>query len=347
MLACVAACDFAGRVLAGDPIPPFAKVGRWLDRHVPASQKVGSLSAGIVSMSTSAHTVHNLDGLISTHEFLDNYLRPDRMGAYLEDEGIAVFADYGPFSKWRDGYDWRGPIVKPSRSRLLAWWQLNESMAYCVYDLFPKTHAAWPADPFVQVQFDAVVHGTYRQVDDVELNRLRRDEPDLCVLTSVVRWEDRSLRHVMVDRAERPLPDRPLALANPIGVVFDGRVRLLSYDFWPQSVRPGDTMILRRQWEAIEPAANDANIDTYIRVDGSDYFWQVGPACHGTYPVRQWRPGAVVDETYALRVPPNTPPGEYPLTVGLWSEPGGWIEPSDSHGSPREGMVLVGTVSVR
>lgn len=341
--------DYAGALRGDLRCSVFARAGQWLDRHVPGGQFVGSLSAGLISMHTRCHDVYNLDGIVAGHDYLEHYLRAERVAAFLDEQGINLFADYHPLSIWQSGISWQGQIVTPSHDRLLCWWWLDPATAYCIYDLTPEAHPPWPTQPFVQVQFDAAVHGKYRLIDEGELSAALQEEPDLTVLTSVVVWEDLSLKHVMVERADRPLPGlpaRPLALANPLGADFGGQVRLLSYDYWPRRVARGETLILRRQWEVLGNDPPDATVETYICVAPPEYFWQVGPACHGTYPVGQWRRGEVIDETYVLRVSPETAPGCYPLTVGLWVEPSGWVPPNDDRGSPRKGMVFVGNLVV-
>ncbi|MBE9506823.1 MAG: hypothetical protein IMY86_02130, partial [Chloroflexi bacterium] len=39
----------------------------------------------------------------------------------------------------------------------------------------------------------------------------------------------------------------------------------------------------------------------------------------GTYPTLQWLPGEVVEDSYTIPVPPDAPPGEYTLRVGMYN----------------------------
>ena len=39
---------------------------------------------------------------------------------------------------------------------------------------------------------------------------------------------------------------------------------------------------------------------------------------NGTYPTTLWQPGEFVRDTYTLSLPPDLPPGDYALDVGLY-----------------------------
>jgi len=38
----------------------------------------------------------------------------------------------------------------------------------------------------------------------------------------------------------------------------------------------------------------------------------------GAYPTLYWLPNEVVEDSYTIPVPPDTPPGEYTLQVGMY-----------------------------
>lgn len=38
----------------------------------------------------------------------------------------------------------------------------------------------------------------------------------------------------------------------------------------------------------------------------------------GAYPTSRWRPGEVVVDTFDIALPPDLPPGEYAIEVGLY-----------------------------
>jgi hypothetical protein len=43
--------------------------------------------------------------------------------------------------------------------------------------------------------------------------------------------------------------------------------------------------------------------------------------CQGLYAPSHWQPGDVIPDGFALTVPPETPPGTYPLAIGWYAHP--------------------------
>jgi hypothetical protein len=58
----------------------------------------------------------------------------------------------------------------------------------------------------------------------------------------------------------------------------------------------------------------------------------------GAYPTTRWRPGEVVVDPYAIILPDDLPPGEYPVEVGLYLAETGQRLPV-SPGSPGQDAV--------
>jgi hypothetical protein len=72
-----------------------------------------------------------------------------------------------------------------------------------------------------------------------------------------------------------------------------------------------------------------------------------GQPCQGLYPTSQWRPGDVVPDRFAVVLPPDAPPGEYPVAVGWYRYPSLKRLPLESADqSLPDNRAIIGTVTV-
>jgi hypothetical protein len=137
-----------------------------------------------------------------------------------------------------------------------------------------------------------------------------------------------------------PVPDRA------VRVDFEGDLQLTGIDA-PSEVRAGDTVRLRYHWRRLDATAYDYWV--FLHVPGwpgeDNYDQPVGAPRYG---VSRWASGERVRQTVTLTVPPDTPPGVYPLRVGVWLPSTGrrlHIVKSDLPQARR--AVTVGTLVVR
>jgi len=119
-------------------------------------------------------------------------------------------------------------------------------------------------------------------------------------------------------------PDLPLwALKEPVpqhrvDARLGERTRLVGFDAPPQVVA-GGVLPLVLYWESLAPFDRQYNVFVHIEVEGEHIWGQRDgiPAC-GRQPTTGWEPGELVIDGHSLPVDPATPPGEYPLLVGLY-----------------------------
>jgi hypothetical protein len=97
---------------------------------------------------------------------------------------------------------------------------------------------------------------------------------------------------------------------------FGEALELLGVDF-PAEARPGDTVTLRYYWRLVQPLRHDywafLHIRRLPRAGNQDQ--QIGARHFGT---SRWSPGEEVRQSVTFHVPPDTPPGAYPLHTGVW-----------------------------
>lgn len=123
-----------------------------------------------------------------------------------------------------------------------------------------------------------------------------------------------SLRHVSFgDLTLRP---RPGPYPNPVSYRFGDRIELVGYEMTPRRVRPGEAVVLTLYWRALGPPDHDYTVFTHILEPPQTIWGQEDRP--PTPPTSQWRAGEVYQETYTLRVKPETPPGFYEVEIGLY-----------------------------
>jgi len=110
---------------------------------------------------------------------------------------------------------------------------------------------------------------------------------------------------------------------QPAGARFDdwagGSIELLGYEV--SAARPGEFLYVTLYWHCLASVEKDYTVFNHLlapRADGAQVAQQDGPPANGLYPTSWWRPGEVIVDRHVIAVPPDTPPGEYQLAVGLY-----------------------------
>ncbi len=105
---------------------------------------------------------------------------------------------------------------------------------------------------------------------------------------------------------------------------FAPGLQLVGYDLSATQVRAGESVFLTVYWKTEIELTED--FITFMHMgtglDGTPPVAQHdGQPCQGLYPTSQWRAGDLVPDGFALTLPPDTPPGDYPLAVGWYRYP--------------------------
>jgi mannosyltransferase len=102
---------------------------------------------------------------------------------------------------------------------------------------------------------------------------------------------------------------------------LDGMVQLLDYrlSYEKTPVKPGDVLYLSLYWQSDAPLTVSYKVFTHL-LDATG--WMRGqrdnPPVGGTYPTTEWQPGEVIVDRYEIAIPPDAPPGNYRLAVGMY-----------------------------
>jgi hypothetical protein len=132
----------------------------------------------------------------------------------------------------------------------------------------------------------------------------------------------------------------------PLDVTFGGKLKLRGYDLKSAQFAPGETLDLTLHWQAIEPM--ETRYRTFVHVE-TDRMWgqhDDDPICR----VRtdELRPLQIGAGQFRVTLDPATPPGVYPITVGVY-DPETWerLEVVDAQGQPLGDAFELTAITVR
>lgn len=119
-------------------------------------------------------------------------------------------------------------------------------------------------------------------------------------------------------------PDNLVATADPNQIMqrrFGESILFFGFDLSGQTFSPGETVEVNLYWQAIGKI--DIPYRAFVHLEGERMWGQHDddPACR--LPANMWRVGQMTRGQFRVTIDPATPPGQYPLTIGLYN-PDGW-----------------------
>ncbi len=120
--------------------------------------------------------------------------------------------------------------------------------------------------------------------------------------------------------ATTPIPvPTGLSIAHPMLVTLGERVRFLGYTLETDTVQAGEVVSFTLYWQALQPMNISYSVFTHLLGPENQIVGQKdGPPRSGAYPTTLWQPGEVVADPYTILLSAATPPGRYPLEVGMY-----------------------------
>ncbi len=108
--------------------------------------------------------------------------------------------------------------------------------------------------------------------------------------------------------------------SQPLRFRLGNMIALDGYALSAERIRPGQVVTLTLYWRATAPVNRDYTVFTHIEDDQRRVITQHDkPPLDGRWPTSAWEPGWPVVDQYQLRVPEGTPPGFYPVLVGMYN----------------------------
>ncbi len=179
---------------------------------------------------------------------------------------------------------------------------------------------------------------------------------DRQILTSGERWRGArvSLRGDWADVYVLQVEARDRNYSPPLfrqrmDVRFGDVLRLRGYRLSRSALRAGESAELTIYWQATERPTRIYAAFNHLRTADNQVLWgQDSWPQGGLYTTNHWLKGEVVAESYTLTVPADTPPGEYPLYVGLYTPDDGLRLPAAHPNGERylNDEVILQTVTV-
>jgi hypothetical protein len=103
------------------------------------------------------------------------------------------------------------------------------------------------------------------------------------------------------------------------GIHFGQYIQLLGYDLPDADVRSGDELPLTLYWRAIAPVPDNLQVFAHLTRPVAHLWGQSDNLNPGAVPTSRWPLEKYVRDEHTLGILPGTPPGEYQLSVGLYT----------------------------
>jgi hypothetical protein len=133
------------------------------------------------------------------------------------------------------------------------------------------------------------------------------------------------------------------------GTNLGNQVRLRGYAYSRPTYRPGETMGLTLEWEAMAPMDEAYKVFVHVLgANGLPIAQQDSEPLNGTYPTTRWQRGERVSDRYAISLPSDLSPGEYAVEVGLYRISDlGRLPVLDAEGQPVDDKVYLSPLTIK
>ncbi len=135
--------------------------------------------------------------------------------------------------------------------------------------------------------------------------------------------------------------------ARPAEANFGNLVQLIGYDLDTRRAYPGGRVPVTLYWQALASIPTSYQIFTHLESEAGPVAQSDGVPVCWTYPTDAWRPGQIIADQHAIILSPDTPPGEYPLEIGLYlPDTFERLDILDDAGNPAGTSVTLATVEI-
>jgi len=108
-------------------------------------------------------------------------------------------------------------------------------------------------------------------------------------------------------------------ISHPLSLTLGEQIRLLGYDVVHRRVHAGGRLKFTLYWQPLVPISEDYTVFTHLLGLENALLAQLDrQPLQGRVPTTYWLPGAIYADRFDMRLPPNIPPGEAQLEVGLY-----------------------------
>jgi 4-amino-4-deoxy-L-arabinose transferase-like glycosyltransferase len=137
-------------------------------------------------------------------------------------------------------------------------------------------------------------------------------------------------------------------LERTAAVNFGARAQLIGVEL-PAEVKPGETIKMKLAFANRQVFDQPYKVFVHLRGSDNSVLAQADRVlCDTSLNEADWRPGDVLVDEYNLSLPPELPPGDYPVAIGFYQETSGARLPVVAADLEHDGdSVTIGTVRIR
>lgn len=117
----------------------------------------------------------------------------------------------------------------------------------------------------------------------------------------------------------RPPVQTALPSGQPVNLKLGGSVELVAYQSPSEPLCAGSEVAYTLYWRALRPLSTDYSVFVHL-LDADEKIWSNGDSqpVGGGYPTSFWPVESVVTDERRLKIPGDTPPGQYYLEAGMY-----------------------------
>lgn len=133
---------------------------------------------------------------------------------------------------------------------------------------------------------------------------------------------------------------------QPVSATFGEQLELTG--FWASAQAfAGDWFYVVLRWRALRTPATDYRVFVHVlNADGQMQFQKDKQPLNDLLPTSRWMAGQTVRDAYATVVPPDVPPGDYQIVMGVYDAGGARLPVLSSRATQAGDAVSLGTVRV-
>lgn len=194
-----------------------------------------------------------------------------------------------------------------------------------------------------------IIAAGYEQIGGVTLPnqkqmRIMQLKP---VSLTLDKLEDTSLAREFDQTATPAAFARSVRGSTPVEANFSQLVRLIGYDLDVRRAYPGGRIPVTLYWQTLAPISLSYQVFTHLEGPSGPVAQADGVPVCWSYPTDRMRPGQIIADPHAIYLSAETPPGDYPLEVGLYqADTFARLDVLDQAGNPAGGSVTLTRVSI-
>jgi hypothetical protein len=142
-------------------------------------------------------------------------------------------------------------------------------------------------------------------------------------------------------------PGQALPAQHRLQISFEGKIQLLGYDLPRRQVRPGESLSVVLYWHALTDLEENYQSFVHLAQPLNVVWAQEDHLNPGGLPTTRWPVDRYIWDEHNVYVPPQTPPGDYKVNVGLYLRSSGYrLQRQDVERQGMTDSVVIASIEV-